>query len=63
MRTVNDLRFKRLKLVFEGRQRQLEKVRDMSGWLPNYEERCAYSRAVHKYTKARKAWRAARGWS
>jgi hypothetical protein len=42
----------RLKLVFEGRKRQLDEAKGSR----------AYGRAVVKYTRARRAWRAFRGW-
>lgn len=51
----------RLKAVFEGRKKVLDGLwaKFANGGSPNP---AAYSRAVIKYQKARKAWRAFRGW-
>jgi hypothetical protein len=66
-RNANPIRWRRLKTVFEGRQVQLEAAQLEAArqhpWPPDYEARCAYSTAVIKYTKARNAWRAFRGFS
>ena len=59
------LRRMRLKKVFEGRKAQLETVRAHSAmhWPPDRKSERAYARAIKKYTRARCAWRAFRGWS
>lgn len=57
------LRWRRLKAVFEGRCRQLEEVREDPTWPYTRFRSNAYGRAVTKYTRARTAWRAIRGWS
>ena len=49
---MTKLRYARLKKVFEGRKKQLEDARACG-------ERFV---SVSKYDRARKAWRAARGW-
>jgi hypothetical protein len=57
------LRWRRLKAVFEGRKRQLDEINADRTWPPTAEIRNAYAKAVIKYTRARTAWRAIRGWS
>ena len=52
------LRARRLKAVFQGRKAKLQALWD--GGLPV--DPHAYSRAVIKYTQARIAWRAYRGY-
>lgn len=54
------LRRKRLKAVFEGRKAKLGTLQDI-GW-PHVDAK-VYGRAVVTYTRARKAWRAFRGWA
>lgn len=54
-------RRRRLKAVFDGRCRQLDEARATS-WPPTPKEASAYGLAVTRYTRARIAWRAFRGW-
>lgn len=56
-----ELRRKRLKLIFDGRCAQLDEVRSR-GWPPTEKDNLDYGRIVTKYTDARRAWRAFRGW-
>lgn len=61
--TTRRLRRVRLKRVFEGRRdalHALQDVRDADRW-PTFPK--DYGRAVVRYMRARKAWRAFRGWT
>jgi hypothetical protein len=57
----SETRKRRLRVVFEGRQRQLEAERSLP-WPPTAEQRRSYGIAIGKYDRARKAWRTYRGW-
>ena len=71
----HELRRHRLKSVFEGRKKELAMARfNNIKWSElSFDDYCKsklaqpdrwnYSNAVIKYTRARKAWRAIRGWN
>lgn len=54
-------RRRRLRAVFEGRSKQLEEARLHDN--ANAAGPRRYGAAVTRYTRARTAWRAIRGWS
>ena len=57
-------RYRLTKMLFEHRQRQLQAVRDAGGNPPfTPEHNGAYGFAVERYERARRRWRAARGWN
>lgn len=68
MRLVSPVRFARLKTLFEGRRAALRNFHPRAkelgyDWPYPLEYSRTYGDLVVKYTRARKAWRAARGWN
>jgi hypothetical protein len=65
---VSSIRFQRLRALFEGRRDALQDFHPKAerlgyAWPYPLEYNRTYGSLVVKYTRARTAWRAARGWN